>query len=158
MDITSLSARYSVRRLTPDDAPVVYALCRENTLYYRYCPPFVTEQSIIADMAALPPRKTLDDKYFLGFFDGEKLIAVLDLITAFPDEKTAFIGFFMTDVSVQHAGVGSGIIRELCAALPPPVLRPSVWAGSKAIRRRKPSGIKTDLPKPVSPMTPIITR
>ena len=118
MDITKLSARFCVRRLTPDDAPIVYTLCRENTLYYRYCPPFVTEQSIIADMAALPPRKTLDDKYYLGFFDREKLIAVLDLIAAFPDEKTAFIGFFMTDISVQHAGIGSGIIRELCAALP----------------------------------------
>ena len=44
MDITKLSARFCVRRLTPDDAPVVYTLCRENTLYYRYCPPFVTEQ------------------------------------------------------------------------------------------------------------------
>ena len=42
MDITALSARYRVRRLTPDDAPLVYALCRENALYYQYCPPFVT--------------------------------------------------------------------------------------------------------------------
>ena len=118
MDITALSARYGVRRLTPDDAPVVYALCRENSLYYQHCPPFVTEQSIINDMSALPPRKTLSDKYYIGYFDGEKLIAVMDLILSFPDEATAFIGFFMTDISVQRAGVGSGIIDELCAALP----------------------------------------
>ena len=118
MDITALSARYRVRRLTPDDAPLVYALCRENTLYYQYCPPFVTEEGIIGDMAALPPRKTLSDKYYVGYFDGEKLVAVMDLIVSFPDESTAFIGFFMTDVSVQHAGIGSGIIDELCAFLP----------------------------------------
>ena len=34
------------------------------------------------------------------------------------DEKTAFIGFFMTDISVQNAGIGSGIISELCSYLP----------------------------------------
>lgn len=118
MDITALSARYRVRRLTPDDVSLVYALCRENTLYYQYCPPFVTEEGIIGDMAALPPRKTLSDKYYVGYFDGEKLVAVMDLIVSFPDESTAFIGFFMTDVSVQHAGIGSGIIDELCAAMP----------------------------------------
>ena len=126
MDITALSARYSVRRLTPDDAQVVYALCRENSLYYQHCPPFVTEQSIINDMSALPPRKTLSDKYYVGYFDGEKLIAVMDLILSFPDEATSFIGFFMTDVSVQGTGVGSGIIDELCSALPA--------AGYKSIR------------------------
>ena len=118
MDITALSARYRVRRLTPADAPVVYALCRENSLYYQHCPPLVTEQSIISDMSALPPRKTLSDKYYVGYFDGEKLIAVMDLILSFPDEPTAFIGFYMTDVSVQRAGIGSGIIDERCNALP----------------------------------------
>ena len=53
----------------------------------------------------------------MGYFDGDKLIAVMDFIMAYPDEKTAFIGFFMTDVSVQNAGVGSGMIDELCRYL-----------------------------------------
>ena len=30
---------------------------------------------------------------------------------------TAFIGFFMTDTSVQNAGIGSGIINTLCSFL-----------------------------------------
>jgi GNAT superfamily N-acetyltransferase len=41
----------------------------------------------------------------------------MDLILGYPDGETAFIGFFMTDASVQNAGVGSGIVEELCAAL-----------------------------------------
>ncbi|MBQ1581821.1 MAG: DUF4924 family protein [Prevotella sp.] len=61
MDITALSARYRVRRLTPDDAPLVYALCRENTLYYQYCPPFVTEEGIIGDMAVQINEIVLQD-------------------------------------------------------------------------------------------------
>lgn len=36
---------------------------------------------------------------------------------AFPDESTAFIGFFMTDVAIQNTGIGSGIIEDLCVHL-----------------------------------------
>lgn len=117
MDVSLFSDRYHVRRMDRADAAEIYALCRENALYYRYCPPFVTEQSIFADMEALPPNKEAADKYYVGYYDGAELIAVLDLILAYPDEETAFIGFFMTAQSVQNTGVGSGIIDELCRRL-----------------------------------------
>ena len=117
MDVARLSDRFRVRRLGEDDVADVYALCSGNELYYRYCPPFVTEQGIVGDMRALPPNKEMRDKYYLGFYDGDLLIAVLDLIWGFPDETTAFIGFFMTESSIQNAGVGSSIIQDLCAYL-----------------------------------------
>lgn len=41
----------------------------------------------------------------------------MDFIMAYPDEKTAFIGFFMTEVSVQNTGIGSKIINNLCSCL-----------------------------------------
>ena len=56
----------------------------------------------------------MNDKYYVGYYDGERLIAVMDLIMAFPDKTTAFIGFFMTETDVQSNGVGSAIITELC--------------------------------------------
>lgn len=117
MDVSRLSSRYLVRRLGENDIEDIFALCRKNELYYKYCPPFVTRQSIADDMKALPPKKKASDKYYLGYYDGDKLIAVMDLIMGYPDEKTAFIGFFMTDTSVQNAGIGSQIIRGLCAGL-----------------------------------------
>lgn len=117
MDITRFSTRYAVRLLGEADIPQILTLCSKNGLYYQYCPPFVTEDSIRKDMQALPPRKTMDDKFYIGYFDGDKLIAVMDFIRGFPDEQTAFIGFFMLDVSVQGHGEGSAIIAELCAHL-----------------------------------------
>ena len=117
MEISLLSDRYLVRRMTEDDSAEIYALCKNNTLYYHYCPPFVTEGSIESDMRALPPNKECSDKYYLGYYNGEKLIAIMDLILSFPDKDTAFIGFFMTDTSVQNAGIGSGIIDTLCSFL-----------------------------------------
>ena len=68
-------------------------------------------------MEALPPHKDPSDKYYIGFFEDDDLIAVMDLITAFPDEKTAFIGFFMTDTPVQNMGTGSSIIEGVCSFL-----------------------------------------
>ena len=118
MDITKFSNQFQVRRLDQNDIETVFALCSRNSLYYHYCPPSVTRQSIIEDMKALPPDKDLADKYYLGYFSGKKLIAVMDFIASFPEETTAFIGFFMTDVSVQKKGIGSSIIDELCACLP----------------------------------------
>lgn len=44
-------------------------------------------------MKALPPQKQEADKFYVGFFDGEKLAAVLDLIVSYPDDSAAFIGF-----------------------------------------------------------------
>ena len=118
MDITKFSNQFQVRRLDQNDIEAVFALCSRNSLYYQYCPPSVTRQSIIEDMKALPPDKDLADKYYLGYFSGKKLIAVMDFIASFPEETTVFIGFFMTDVSVQKKGIGSSIIDELCACLP----------------------------------------
>lgn len=117
MNVSLLSDKYLVRRIDYSDVAKVYELCCNNSLYYQHCPPFVSTQSIIDDMSALPPNKDFFDKYYVGYYEGDKLIAVMDLIMAYPDESTAFIGFFMTDTSVQNNGIGSTIIDELCAAL-----------------------------------------
>lgn len=115
--IENLSKQYTVRKLTDTDVAAVYALCKENPLYYQYCPPFVTEDSIRADMAALPPRKTVEDKYYLGFYEGDRLMAVMDLILGFPKEETAFVGFFMVNKAAQGKGIGTMLMQEVYAYL-----------------------------------------
>lgn len=117
MDISCLSKQYTVRHLTEQEIPEVCSLCSRNELYYRYCPPFVSEESIRCDMEALPPKVKPEDKYYIGFYDGDRLISVMDLIIGYPDSDTAFIGFFMMDVPAQGKGNGSRIIDEMCAYL-----------------------------------------
>ena len=112
-----LSSEFQVRFLDKADIPDILALCRKNSLYYHYCPPAATEQSILQDMEALPPGRSREDKYYIGYFEKGHLMAVMDLITHYPEEGTAYIGFFMTEAARQHQGVGSGIIEELCEAL-----------------------------------------
>ena len=112
MNINELSKDYKVRKLTESDVDIIFDLCKDNEIFYRYHPPFVTKQSIIDDLKALPPNKTYEDKYFIGFFENETLVAVMDLITAYPDLETAFIGFFMLNKSFQHKGIASKIIQD----------------------------------------------
>lgn len=102
-----------VRVLTDTDVAAIVALCKENPLYYQYCPPFVTENSIRADMKALPPRKTMEDKYYLGFFEGNLLVAVMDLILGFPNDETAFVGFFMMNKQFQGQGEGTALMEDV---------------------------------------------
>ena len=74
-------------------------------------------ESILADMTALPPGKGMEDKAYVGFFEGEKLVAVLDWISGYPAKETAWIGLFMVSAEKQGKGVGSGIIRDMAASL-----------------------------------------
>lgn len=59
----------------------------------------------------------MGDKYYLGFFDGSSLIAVLDYIHCYPDNKTGFIGFFMLSASLQGKGIAGRIIEDVCEQL-----------------------------------------
>ncbi len=108
-----LLGKYAVRPLTAEDAEEILALCAENGQFYRYHPPMATRESILADMTALPPGKCAADKHYLGFFDRETLVAVLDLIERYPQDDTAYIGFFMTKKERQGCGLGTSLIGKL---------------------------------------------
>lgn len=108
-----LLGKYAVRPLTAEDAEEILALCAENGQFYRYHPPMATRENILADMTALPPGKCAADKHYLGFFDRETLVAVLDLIEHYPQHNTAYIGFFMTKKERQGCGLGTSLIGKL---------------------------------------------
>ena len=108
-----LSQKFIVRPLTEADVDEILALCAGNEQFYRYHPPLATRESILEDMTALPPGKCAEEKHYLGFFDGETLAAVLDLIERYPQDDTAYIGFFMTKKERQGCGLGSTLVGEL---------------------------------------------
>ena len=114
VNINSLSKEYKVRVLKEKDICDILNICNGNPNYYNYCPPKASEELIIHDMNALPPGKTHEDKYYIGFYETEKLVAIMDLIAKYPDVETAFIGFFMMNKNNQGKGTGTKIITECC--------------------------------------------
>lgn len=117
MEIKNLSNIFEVRKLTKEDVEIVYEMSCKNKIFYQYHPPFVTKESIMNDMKALPPGKGYDDKFYVVFFEKESLVAIMDLILDFPAEKIAFIGLFMTNIQYQNKGIGLEIISEIVTQL-----------------------------------------
>lgn len=129
MEPAGLSSRYGARRLCDSDVGAVYRLSAGNPIFYKYCPPCVTLESIREDMKVLPPGKSGEDKFYVGFFDGSMLTAVMDLILKYPNDETAFIGLFMVDSASQGKGTGPAIIEECLCFLKRQGLRRARQAG-----------------------------
>ena len=68
-------------------------------------------------MSALPLGKEYDDKYYIGFFENNILVAIIDLIDGYPEKDIVHIGFFMVDVKYQGIGIGSGIVQHIIGML-----------------------------------------
>lgn len=117
MKISQFSNRYQVRKLADTDLEQVLALYQTNTLYFEHSPPLPSLESLANDLVDCPPGKELSDKYFLGFWDKERLVAILDLIDGYPTAEIAYIGLFMVDSRLSGQGLGSKILAELLSQL-----------------------------------------
>ena len=117
MNIQKLTTKFEIRKLNESDIDAVYKIMQGNPMYFQYCPPMATHQSILDDMKALPPGTTYEDKYYIGFYEEDNLVAVMDLILNFPNKETAFIGFFMMNKAFQGKGLGTEIIKECSMCL-----------------------------------------
>lgn len=113
----TLSAAYRVRRLTEADLSDLLELAEGNPTYYQYMHEEPTLEGLRADLTKLPPRTTMEDKYFLGYFRDGRLRAALDLILHFPNQETAFVGWFILRRDLQGRGVGTAIISDLLSLL-----------------------------------------
>lgn len=117
IDLSDLSARYAVRRLGPDDADWILALCAGNPQFYSYSPAECTREQVLGDLALAPPGIPPERKHYVGFFEGDVLVAVMDIVDGYPTEDIAFIGFFMVAAERQDRGVGRAIVAETLAYL-----------------------------------------
>ena len=117
LDIESLSTSHEVRPITQTDISDVYALCKSNQKYYENTNSAPTVESLTEIISRLPENVVPKDKYFVGFYDNEQLVSVLELITGYPESNDAFIGWFMVDGHLQRQGIGSQIFADVRAAM-----------------------------------------
>ena len=116
-DLSKLSTQYRVRYMNDSDADALLAFCQKNDQYYRYCGKQPSRELILHDLHLTPPNTPAEVKYYVGFYDGDVLVAIMDLIDGYPDRDAAFIGFFMMNRQLQGRRIGSSIIQELCLYL-----------------------------------------
>ncbi len=116
-DIQALSTSHEVRRITEADIADVYALCKSNQKYYEHTNTAPTVESLTEIISRVPEGAEKNSRYFVGFYEGDKLVALLDLITGYPQKDDAFIGWFMVDGRHQRQGIGSQIFADVRAAM-----------------------------------------
>ncbi len=116
-DIGAFSTTHEVRRITEADISEVYALCKSNWKYYEciHCAP--TVESLTEIISHVPEGAEASCKYFVGFYEEKRLVALLDLITGYPEKDDAFIGWFMVDGQQQRQGIGSQIFADIRGAM-----------------------------------------
>ena len=112
IDIKKLSKKYIVRKTVDSDVENILNLCYGNKLFYQYSEANPTKEEILNDMHITPPNIPLSDKYYVGFFEKDTLVAVMDLIDGYPNNETAYIGFFMMNTDYQSQQKGTSIIKE----------------------------------------------
>jgi ribosomal protein S18 acetylase RimI-like enzyme len=117
IDISMLSNQYIIRRLNDSDTDDILDFCQKNTMYYQYCGAEISKDQVLNDLHITPPGVDIADKYYVGFFNGEEMVAVLDLIDGYPEPAIGYIGFFMMNVALQGKKIGSAIIQDVCSYL-----------------------------------------
>lgn len=108
---------YMVKQLLEEDVPDILRLCEGNPVYYKYMKMQPSIENLTEVLTALPEGKSMDNKHFYGFYNGSKLVAILDLITEYPDKDTVFIGWFILNKDFQRTGIGTRIITEILSYL-----------------------------------------
>lgn len=108
----ALSSSFTVNSIKEDDLQQVLDLYESNPLFFKHCPPRPTLETVKEDLSRLPDGKSRKDKSYVGFWEDNDLVAVMDFVRGYPDEETVFIGFFMLNKAYQEKGLGSQIIQE----------------------------------------------
>ncbi|MBN2900083.1 MAG: GNAT family N-acetyltransferase [Clostridia bacterium] len=61
----------------------------------------------------LPPGKDYDEKHLIGVFDGEEMVAVIDIVEDYPRDKEWIIGLLVVHPDYRRQGLGSKIDEVL---------------------------------------------
>ena len=84
LDITKITRDYTVKKLGEEDFPAILALYGGNPQYFEAMNQPVPTGGLEEDLAAVPDGKTLEDKYWLGFWREETLVATRSWSPATP--------------------------------------------------------------------------
>lgn len=107
------SGAYRVRLLEEEDIPAVLELYRTNPLFFGSSGQNPGMEQVRRDMTVMPPGVGAGRKYFVGFYEGKMLAAVLDLIDGYPTRDTAYIGLFMVSGPLSGEGRGTALVESL---------------------------------------------
>ena len=74
LNISQLSTKYRIKKMEEEDISRILNIENGNPQYFAYCPPKPCRETVLNDLKALPEGKSLEDKFYIGFFENDSLI------------------------------------------------------------------------------------
>ena len=112
--IETLSSEFTVKRIKEADVVSVVNLLRGNRKYYKQLGIKHTMRNLTDITSEFDEGNNAEKTNFVGFYDiDNKLIAILDLITDYPQTNDAYIGWFLVDAEKQRQGIGSQLFADI---------------------------------------------
>lgn len=94
----------TVRPLTHDDDDLIYRFQSAHPDYYEHFQDHpVTRREAIQDLDDVPVNATADQKAYLGVFEDEQLVLIVDLIIDYPLPSLVWLGLWMPEKTLSAA-------------------------------------------------------
>ncbi|MEW4354325.1 GNAT family N-acetyltransferase [Streptococcus pneumoniae] len=106
LDCSTLGSAFHIKQVNLEQLDEVLALYQTNPLYFKHCPPESSRESAREELTNYPASSSPNKKYYLGCWQGEQLVAVMDVGLDYPTDRTAWIGLFMVHAQHQYTGFG----------------------------------------------------
>ncbi|HJE87315.1 acetyltransferase [Levilactobacillus brevis] len=128
----------TVRPLTHADDDLIYAFQAAHPAYFNHFQDHpVTRNEAIQDVTDVPMNAMPDQKAYLGIFQGDQLVVLVDLIIDYPLPSLVWLGMWMTDdqlATEQAADYYRSLVATLRAA-GAVQLQLSVFMGDREMKR-----------------------
>lgn len=96
---------YQVKLLTQAELEEIYALQKEHPAYHaQFLAHELTKADVLADLTTLPAGVSPEQKFYLGFYEADELILIVDLVLDYPKTQNAFLGLVIG--AKKHLGQG----------------------------------------------------
>ena len=117
-DLQELLPDFKIKKIEKEDYDNLYNLELSNLDFFLCTQGRAnTYEESVKDTVNLPPNTTQDQKFFICFYDNDKLIAIMDYIEHYPCKGIVWIGLFMIDNAIKRKKLGTKIITEFIKAL-----------------------------------------
>ncbi len=98
---------YSIKMLSINDSQKVQELCNTCSDYFLLEEGQITGCESKDLFQALPPNKTMEDKFVIGLYDqSSNLVGIMDLVRDYPDQDVWMLGLLLISPKYRRSGAG----------------------------------------------------